>query len=561
MSRNKLKQNMARLMVIVLCVLLVLPLAPTAAAATNTCGDGVRWELAGGVLTISGSGAMYDYSESVPAPWQEHKDVICAVIVEEGVTAIGDCAFLQMEQLAAVTLASSVKSIGCWAFSGCKSLGMLEMPSVEIIKRSAFERCDALKSIRLPETLMELQYRAFYACEALVNVTVPVSVVTMERSVFAHCPSLQTATVLANLEQLPDWTFYNCQRLSLVIMAPSIEDVGYQAFHECAVEAPTPGHMAPDTHTSTVKTEKDGTIVIDKTTTNEDKNGTVSTQIITTQTDSDQKVSAVIDAVLENKDGWDLVEEKITDSLDIADSVTANVWLKGDLQLTGDDLNRFVGKDVQLIVQTSQGTKWHINGKDLVDKKLSKKYQLSYTLTKLTDCDEKQAQALGGHDGYLLEFHGVLNFNVEVELPIGKSYQRQSAVFFSLEGGSYQRKQAVMIDAQGMAHFYLGHIKPGVQYLIGINVPQQNNQNLISDVIIPNSLKQEYPNIAPVEEIDYIVTGVNSSLGINIGQLTIILIAAMVICGIIVGVVIRISFKRKLKQGYVPDMSYKEKDS
>ena len=564
MSLNKTKLHIARLLAIILCLAMLLPLAPTVSAAEEKCGDNVHWELVGGILTISGTGPMYDYSELVPAPWQAYKDVICAVIVEDGVTTIGDCAFLQMDRLTAVTLAKSVKNIGRWAFSGCTALALLEMPGVEIIKRSAFERCNALTSVRLPDTLIHLQYRAFYACEKLVSVTIPASVVEMERSVFAHCTSLQSATVLANLDQLPDWTFYNCERLSLVTMAPTIEEVGYQAFHECVVEKPTPGHTAPESHTSIVPTQKDGATIVTNTNVMESANGTVSTQITTTVTDSDRTVTAVVNAVLENKDGWQTVEDKITTGLNAADFVTANVWLKGDTQLTGDDLNRIAGKNVQLIVQTNQGTKWYVNGKDLADKELSEQYQLSYTLTKLVQYDEKQAKVLGSYSGYTLEFHGVLDFKVEVELPIGRAYQRQTAVFFSLEGGTYQRKQAVMIDDNGLAHFYLGQVEPGVQYLVGINVPQQTqpgNQNPVSDVIIPDSLKHEYPKLEQTNGIDYIIAGTKSSLGINIGQLTIILVAVMVTCAAVVAVVMRLNFKRKLKQGYVPDMSYEEEDS
>ncbi len=564
MSLKRIKQNIARLMALVLCMLLLLPLIPTVSAASGTCGKGVNWEVVGGVLTISGSGAMTEYSELAPAPWQEQKETICAVIVEEGVTSVGDCAFLQMDQITAVTLASSVKSIGQWAFAGCTSLKMLQMPGVEIIKRSAFERCHALTGIRLPDTLIELQYRAFYACEKLVSVTIPASVVTMERSVFAHCLSLQNATVLAKLAALPDWTFYNCERLSLVTMAPTIEEVGFQAFHECIVEKPVYGHVGQETHTSTVTTQKDGETIVNTTTVTENKNSSVSTQITSTTTDSGKQVTAVIDAVLENKDGWQSVEDKITTGLNAADSVTVNVYLKGDAQVTGDDLNRVAGKNVHLIVQTNQGTKWHVNGTDLMDKELAEKYDLSYTLKQLTSFDEKQADALQGRNGYSLEFHGILDFKVEVELPIGRAYNRQSAVFFSPDKDGYQRRQAVMIDDKGMAHFYLAQVESGVQYLIGINVPQKVEQNSpppVSDVIIPDSMKNEYPDLQQTGGIDYIITGTKSSLGINIGQLTIILVAVMVTCAVVVGVVIRVNFKQKLKKGYVPDMSYEDEES
>ena len=71
-------------------------------------------------------------------------------------------------------------------------------------------------------------------------------------------------------------------------------------------------------------------------------------------------------------------------------------------------------------------------------------------------------------------------------------------------------------------------------------------------------MKDEYPKLEQTDEITYIVTGVKSSLRINIGQLTIFLIAEMITCAVIVGVVMRILYKRKLKWGYIPDMRHRD---
>lgn len=559
MCHKKLQLNIARLMVAVFAALLLLPMAPAVSADSGECGNGVTWELSGGVLTISGSGAINDYSEKKPAPWLQTKDTIRAVFVENGVTSVGDCAFLGMDRLTSAVLASSVKRVGDWAFSGCFELALLDLGKVEEIGQNAFERCRALSSVRLPKTLGALGYRAFYGCSSLVNITVPEGVIAMETSVFAYCTSLQSATILAGITELPSWTFYNCERLTQVTMAPTIENVGYEAFYDCVVEQPDYGHTGQSSHTTTTTQQEEDTTVITNSSFTENENGNVSSQVVSTKDDSGKTVEVTIDAVLENDEGWPDVEEKVTKDMAGADSVTVNVWLKGDSQVSGEDIGRFAGLDVKLIIRTTQGAEWYIDGNNLKANDLADHYNISYTLRKMTDPNKDQAAALDGHAGYILEFHGVLDFKVEVELPIGKNYNRQSAVFFSPEEDGYQRKQAVMIDDEGMAHFYLGQVESGVQYLIGINVPQkveQNNQNPASDVIIPDSLKHEYPKLEQIEQIEYVVTGVKSSLGINIGQLTFFLIAGMIICAAAVGIVMRILYKRKLKSGYTPDMRY-----
>ena len=63
-----------------------------------------------------------------------------------------------------------------------------------------------------------------------------------------------------------------------------------------------------------------------------------------------------------------------------------------------------------------------------------------------------------------------------------------------------------------------------------------------------------------VEQIRYVITGRKSSLGINIWQLTIILAAVMVVCVVTVGIIMYVRLKRKLKKGYVPDMSYADEN-
>lgn len=85
-----------------------------AASASGECGDGVFWKLENQVLTISGLGAMYDYSEDKKnlAPWYEYVDQITTVIVEGGVTTLGDCTLLNCINLSSVTLPAEITRIG-----------------------------------------------------------------------------------------------------------------------------------------------------------------------------------------------------------------------------------------------------------------------------------------------------------------------------------------------------------------------------------------------------------------------------------------------------------------
>ena len=564
MSGNNLQVNIARLLVLCLALLLILPVAPAKAAFSGECGDDVTWTLEAGVLTIVGSGSIRNYSEIMAAPWAQYADQIFTVVVKQGVQAVGAFAFYGMKELRSVTLPNSVKTVGNCAFFGCKNLTVVNMLGVSKIGNSAFEQCTALKAIRLPNTLQTIGEEAFYRCESLISITIPVSVTQMGGAAFAYCHSLRTAVVLANMTELPYWTFYGCYELENVQLSTKFENLGEKSFKGTQVDKPVYSNTAPEIYIEATKTEtgENGTVTID--THYRESEGSVITTVVTTGNKDGQKETTVqIDAVLDKSNAWQKVDEAVSQERYGSNAMQVNVWMTDGTLVKGEDLGRFSGKNVKLTIQTTQGTKWHINGNDLKDQELAKKYDLSYTLEKLTKPNAQQEQALIGRNGYILKFSGILDFKVEVELPVGKDYSRQSAVFFTSEESGYTRRQAVMIDDAGMAHFYLGQVEAGVEYLIGINVPQKvesNVQNQVSDVIIPDSLKHEYPKLEQTEEINYIITGTKSSLGINIGQLTLILVSVMVACALVVGVVIRISFKRKLKKGYVPDMSYEDDD-
>ena len=87
---------------------------------SGTCGEELTWELTeDGTLTISGIGAMTDYTNSEKAPWYTYRSDIVSVVVEEGVTSIGDRAFRYCISLTDISLPDSVTSIGDYAFEYC----------------------------------------------------------------------------------------------------------------------------------------------------------------------------------------------------------------------------------------------------------------------------------------------------------------------------------------------------------------------------------------------------------------------------------------------------------
>ena len=140
--------------VLLLCAVpLGLGLVDTAYAAetvrSGSCGDNVTWMLTSdGTLTISGTGAMTDYYNSGATPWHSVCSQIKSVIIEDGVTRIGNYAFSYCDALAGVTIPDSVTTIGDQAFKDCKALTSMAIPgSVTMIGDWAFDGCGALTDI------------------------------------------------------------------------------------------------------------------------------------------------------------------------------------------------------------------------------------------------------------------------------------------------------------------------------------------------------------------------------------------------------------------------------
>ena len=86
---------------------------PANFVAGGTCGDSVTWVLYGdGTLIISGSGAMNSYKYATDSPWASLTSSIKTLIIEDGVTSIGNRAFCSLTQFTSISIPNSVKSIG-----------------------------------------------------------------------------------------------------------------------------------------------------------------------------------------------------------------------------------------------------------------------------------------------------------------------------------------------------------------------------------------------------------------------------------------------------------------
>lgn len=187
--------------------------------ASGTLNAGLSWKLTkSGTLTISGKGAMPDYSSDGEQPWKDHN--VLKIVIEDGVTKIGDCAFWNTNALG-VTIPGTVTAIGNHAFRGSALVGATIPGSVKTIGDSAFRECKNLSSATLSEGLQTIEGNAFRACN-LASVILPASVTTVGAGAFTSCQNLTYASFSAcgKLKTLGGDVFAQCWSLMDVELPP-----------------------------------------------------------------------------------------------------------------------------------------------------------------------------------------------------------------------------------------------------------------------------------------------------------------------------------------------------
>ncbi len=158
--------------------------------SAGKCGDNLTWLLDDtGTLTISGTGAMTDYTMETVAPWDAQRANVKNIVIEAGVTHIGKRSFMSCAA-ANLTIPNTVTEIGADAFWHC-ALTSIELPeSLTVLDSYAFAGCASLTSINIPNGVTEIGFGTFFNCTSLASIEIPAAVTVIGRDAFAYCEKL-----------------------------------------------------------------------------------------------------------------------------------------------------------------------------------------------------------------------------------------------------------------------------------------------------------------------------------------------------------------------------------
>jgi hypothetical protein len=229
--------------------------------ASGTTGQ-CAWVLTGTsgdyTLTISGSGAMADYSSSLEeTPWHSYREDIKTLVIGQGVSVIGGLAFRYCTGLTSVTVPNSVTTIGYGAFEYCSGLTSVDLGnSVTTIGNIAFHSCTSLTSVIIPNSVTTIGDATFWlcsgltsvvignsvttigasafdSCSGLTSITIPNSVTVIRSGAFGRCSGLTSVVIPNSVTMIDEHVFDSCTSLTSVVIPNSVTTIGYSAFSNC----------------------------------------------------------------------------------------------------------------------------------------------------------------------------------------------------------------------------------------------------------------------------------------------------------------------------------------
>ena len=156
------------------------------------------------------------------------------ITFDAAITEIGSNAFNDCDTLIEVFLPDGLLEIGSSAFSDCDRLESIDLgEGVTYIGWYAFEDCPKMKSVTIPDSVTEIGNYAFRNCVKIETLTVGNGVKTIGASAFTNCKELTTVSLGNKLTEIGGSAFTDCVYLATINFPEKLEVIGGNAFSAC----------------------------------------------------------------------------------------------------------------------------------------------------------------------------------------------------------------------------------------------------------------------------------------------------------------------------------------
>ncbi len=187
-----MKRRFTLSLLFALCLMMLVLVFPVSAETSGACGDNLTWRYEDEVLTISGSGEMWEYTPMNLMPWADIRKDIKKIVIESGLT---------------------------------------------VITHNAFEDCSALEEVCFPDTVTHIGGRAFLFCRSLKEVAIPNSVIEIGDFCFDSCTALEVAHIGTSVEAIRLDAFRNCTSLKEIYFHGDAIGWMYDTFYSVVATA------------------------------------------------------------------------------------------------------------------------------------------------------------------------------------------------------------------------------------------------------------------------------------------------------------------------------------
>ncbi len=199
--------------------------------------SGTGWTLdADGTLTIESDAGMADWCSLREDKFyiHPHEAKVITVEIADGVTTIGQNAFMRCTNMPGITLPQSVTSIGKSAFQSSGLTSIVIPENVVSWEKNVFLNCTDLKSVRIPSGITSIEESVFCGCPSLETLEIPENVTEIGRDAFQGCSSLHDITIPGKVTSIGEGAFYKCSGLENIIIPASVTSIGEEAFYKCS---------------------------------------------------------------------------------------------------------------------------------------------------------------------------------------------------------------------------------------------------------------------------------------------------------------------------------------